>query len=241
MKIYILIPVFNESSNIERLAANLIDGFKNYSTTFVFINDGSKDDSVKKLNQYFKESDYKIINYLENKGPGFCFNSGFEWIIKNSQNESDLIITMEADNTSDINLAESMIAFNKIGFDIVLASIYCQGGSFVKTSILRKFLSLIANIFLRFIFDIKVQTLSSFYRLYSIKSIIKIKDNYTKIISENGFICMVELLIKLIKQESKIIEIPMELDSSNRKGKSKMKLIKTSLYYIKFIFFNKLK
>ena len=148
---------------------------------------------------------------------------------------------MEADNTSDINLVESMIALNKIGFDIVLASIYCQGGSFVKTSTLRKFLSLIANILLRFIFDIKVQTLSSFYRLYSIKSIIKIKDNYTKIISENGFICMVELLIKLIKQETKIIEIPMKLDSSNRKGKSKMKLIKTSLYYIKFIFFNKLK
>ena len=71
MKIYVLIPVFNESSNIERLAANLIDGFKNYSTTFVFINDGSKDDSVQKLNQYFRESDYKIINYLENKGPGF--------------------------------------------------------------------------------------------------------------------------------------------------------------------------
>ena len=45
---------------------------------------------------------------------------------------------------------------------------------------------------------------------------------------------MLEILVKAIFQEAKIIEIPMMLHSDKRKGKSKMKIMKTSWQYLKF-------
>ena len=40
--------------------------------------------------------------------------------------------------------------------------------------------------------------------------------------------------MKAIFQEAQIIEIPMMLHSDKRKGKSKMKIMKTSWQYLKF-------
>ena len=120
-------------------------------------------------------------------------------------------------------------------YDLVLASVYAQGGGFSKTSIFRKLISFIANQLLRFIFGIKILTLSSFYRVYTVSIIKSIKSHYGKIITENGFICMLEILIKSIRIGTKIIEVPMILNSDKRIGKSKMKIIKTSIRYIHFL------
>ena len=122
-----------------------------------------------------------------------------------------------------------------MGFSLVLASVYAQGGGFSKTSFFRVLLSFVANMFLRMMFDIKVLTLSSFYRIYSVEQLQKIKTQYGIIIREAGFICMVEILIKAIKTEATVIEVPMKLRSDNRVGKSKMKIVKTIRAYIKFL------
>ena len=128
-----------------------------------------------------------------------------------------------------------MITIHKLGFDLVLASVYAQGGGFEGTTFFRKFISTIANLIFRFFFDIKVLTLSSFYRLYSISLLRKIEANNDVIIAENGFLCMLEILLKAIRQKATIIEIPMRLHSAKRKGKSKMKIMKTSWEYFKFL------
>ncbi len=62
-----------------------------------------------------------------------------------------------------------------------------------------------------------------------------IKKKYTTIISENGFICMVEILITAIKLKAKIIEVPLTLNTSDRKGKSKMDMLASSISYIRLL------
>jgi hypothetical protein len=64
----------------------------------------------------------------------------------------------------------------------------------------------------------------------------KIKEKYGIIIKEPGFISMIEILIKSIKLNSSIIEVPMILKSNKRIGKSKMKILKTMISYLKFLF-----
>jgi hypothetical protein len=49
---------------------------------------------------------------------------------------------------------------------------------------------------------------------------------------------MIEILLKAIREDAKIIEVPMILKSNVRKGKSKMKIWKTSWSYIKFLITN---
>ncbi len=235
--IYFLIPIFNEEQNLNLLSENLRSILSDEQKYFIFADDGSSDGSVEKIHQLFKGLDYTVLGDGTNHGPGHAFNVGFEWILNQSKTDSDIVVTIEADNTSDLNILYPMVCNNRMGFSMVLASVYSQGGGFDKTSFLRKFYSSIANLLLRFIFDIKVQTLSSFYRVYSIVLLKKIKVQHKVIIAERGFLCMIEILIKAIKSDATILEVPMMLNSAQRKGKSKMKVFKTMLSYIRFVLF----
>jgi hypothetical protein len=127
-----------------------------------------------------------------------------------------------------------------LGYDLVLASVYAQGGGFDKTSFLRKLISAIANFTYRFLFDIKVLTLSSFYRVYKISLLKKLERTYRgNIIKEMGFVSMLEILSKAIWNDATIIEVPMKLYSYKRAGKSKMKIVKTTFTYFRYLFTNK--
>lgn len=233
--IYFLLPIYNEEENIPSLAAQLKSMMPGEEKFFVFSDDGSKDNSVKALGAAFGDLTHIVLGDGNNYGPGKAFNTGFEWILAHSKDANDLVVTIEADCTSDISLLPPMVSINRLGFDLVLASVYAQGGGFDKTSFLRKLLSNVANLFFRFCFDIKVLTLSSFYRVYRVSLLRSIKSKYGTLINENGFICMLEILLKAIRCNARVIEVPVRLNSLNRKGKSKMKIVKTSLTYLRFL------
>lgn len=232
--VYILIPVYNESANISTLYKEIAKIPLSITKFIVFSDDGSKDDTINVIVDQFKNSPHTILSDGLNRGPGSAFNIGFDWIIANSSNPDDLVVTMEADSTSDITLFDKMVSLHDLGFDLVLASVYAQGGGFDGTTFFRKFLSAIANLTFRFLLDIKVLTLSSFYRLYTVTLLKNIKNKNGVIIEENGFICMIEVLVKAIHQNARIIELPMTLNSKKRVGKSKMKIFKTGIEYLKF-------
>ena len=236
--IYFLIPFYNEELNLENLYNNLLIKTKSIDYCIVFSNDGSTDRSVEIIKSRFQKTNYIIIDNKLNQGPGYAFNEGFKWILSHSKNTNDKIVTIEADSTSDLNILSDMLNISSLGYDLVLASVYSQGGGFEKTSFFRKIISASANLTFRFIFDIKVQTLSSFYRVYNISLVRRINDKYGNIISQNGFICMLEILFRAIKVNAKILEVPMTLKSDNRNGKSKLKIFKTSIAYLKFLFKN---
>jgi dolichol-phosphate mannosyltransferase len=239
--IYLLIPTYNESLNIQRLYNELSFIKLDEELHFVFSDDGSNDNTIELIQSIFEQKNTTILKAKQNAGPGNAFNSGFEWILENSMNITDRIVTMEADCTSDISILTDLLSINKLGYDLVLASVYAQGGGFSKTSFFRKLLSSIANLFFRFAFNVKVLTLSSFYRVYSVDLIRKVKLNHPQLIKEKGFICMLEILLKCIEVNAKIIEVPMILNSDKRVGKSKMKIFKTSITYFKFLFRYKFK
>lgn len=234
--IYLLIPTYNESLNIQRLYDELSLINLDEEIHFVFSDDGSSDNTIDLIQSIFDTNKTTVLKAKQNAGPGNAFNSGFEWILENSTNSSDRIVTMEADCTSDISILTDLLTINKLGYNLVLASVYAQGGGFSKTSFFRKLLSSIANLLFRFAFNVKVLTLSSFYRVYTVDLIRKVKINHPQLIKEKGFICMLEILLKCIEVNAKIIEVPMVLNSDKRVGKSKMKIFKTSITYMKFLF-----
>lgn len=234
--LYFVIPTFNEEMNIPELADNLVHAVQEEEKFFVFVDDGSNDRTIEMINSSFPKDSVHIITKAENKGPGDSFNLGFEYLLgRDDLSNADLIVTIEADNTSDIKILERMLLNARTGYDLALASPYAQGGGFEETTFFRKILSFGANTVLRFFFDVKVLTLSSFYRVYKPEILKVIKAKYGTIIEEQGFICMVEILIKAIRCKAEIIEVPMKLYSARRKGKSKMKIIKTGRSYLKFL------
>jgi dolichol-phosphate mannosyltransferase len=237
--IYIVIPVYNEEENILKLAEELQKNEVKGKIKYVFSDDGSIDNTINLIREYFSKLDFIILGDGNNYGPGNAFNLAFEWVIEDSKNNEDVIVTMEADCTSDLAILNDMLIINQLGYDLVLASVYAQGGGFDKTNFSRKFISSIANLLFRFLFNIKVQTISSFYRVYSLKLLVSIKNKHSTLITEKGFICMLEILIKSISCKAKVIEVPMILYSNKRIGKSKMKVFKNSIQYIQFLIKNK--
>lgn len=239
--IYIVIPIFNEEENLLRLSENLLAFPFEEEVHFVFSDDGSTDKTIPVIKKMFPANNTVVLGDGQNRGPGYAFNTAFNWVLDNSIQNTDKIITIEADNTSDLGILSTMLGINKMGYDLVLASIYVQGGGFDSTGFLRGALSLIANLMFRFLFKIQVQTLSSFYRVYEVSLMRKISKQFDSIINERGFICMLEILMKAIDSDAKIIEVPMVLHSKNRIGKSKMNTLNTTLQYLKFLVRTKLK
>jgi dolichol-phosphate mannosyltransferase len=117
---------------------------------------------------------------------------------------------------------------------VILASPYAYGGSLGETVLWRAILSYFANGFIKVLLGIHgIHTMSSFFRLYKGSLIIKLQKRYgNRILERSGFESMVELLMKIIAVDATISEVPIELDTANRAGKSKMKVIKTGLGYL---------
>lgn len=231
---YLLIPVYNEANNIVKLSESLRH-YKSEDLFLVFSDDYSTDQSVALLREHFLDFQFHVIENKINQGPGGAFNSGFEWVLNHSTGDDDLLITMEADGTSDLKILPIMLNLAKAQFDLVLASVYAQGGGFSSTSLIRKLLSFAANMLFRVLFNVKVLTMSSFYRVYRLDFLRKMKKEESTLIEEKGFICMLEVLLKAIRHNAKIIEVPMILQSDLRVGKSKMKVMRTTFEYLNFL------
>lgn len=231
---YFIVPTYNEAANLPNLARELAPFLAQVDTWLVLSDDGSSDGTRELAPTLFPQERLVVLGDGTNHGPGHAFNTGFEWVLARAKDE-DLVVTMEADCTSDIGILPQMLAIADLGYDLVLASVYAQGGGFDRTTWLRKLLSATANFIYRFIFDLKVSTLSSFYRVYRAGTLRKARARWPQLIAEPGFICMLELLIKLIRVDARVIEVPMVLASQKRIGRSRMKLVRTTLEYFRFL------
>ena len=231
---WILVPTFNEEANLPNLALDLAPYTQRDDTWLVIADDGSTDRTRELVPQLFPGARTVVLGDRVNRGPGHAFAIGFDWILHRAADD-DLVITMEADCTSDIAILPRMLALTDEGHDLVLASVYVQGGGFERTTWLRKLFSAAANSIYRSVFDLQVSTLSSFYRVHRVALLRKAAKQWPKLIEEPGFICMPELLIKLTRAGASVIEVPMVLASNKRIGPSRMQLTRTALHYVRFL------
>ena len=232
----IIIPAFNEAENISKVLQKIEKLMKrmNKNYALIVIDDGSTD-NTKQLLKGFKKNMY-LISHEKNKGVAEVFKTAFN-SIEPKLKENDLVVTLEADLTSDLKDLPEMIAKAEQEADVVLASCYAPGGSIKNISFERRFLSTGANTLMKMVFPMQgIHTYSSFFRVYRGSAIKKAIKNYGKhLIEEEGFTCVVELLIKMNRLGLRFAEVPTTLDLSVRKGRSKMNVPKTIAAYLKLI------
>lgn len=235
--LFVVVPVFNEAPNIDAL----FDAFKalqlelkdQFQTSFILVDDGSNDDTVALARRAANDLDLQVLAHGFNRGPGAAFATGFNSLAGRLAPD-DWVITMEGDNTSRHELVKQMLTRTREGFDVVLASPYMYGGGFTQTSFLRKLLSSGANLVVKDLLDIQgIMTVSSFFRLYRGAALLKMQQVFgPNILDRTGFESMVEMVMKMAMLKLTISEVAMQLDSSRRKGKSKMKIVRTIRGYL---------
>lgn len=237
--IIFIVPVFNEEENISYLLNKTNEKMLNIKLPYkvIIVDDGSTDNTVKTVESLKDKIPLEIYSHYPNKGVGEAFRVGFRKALEISE-DGDVIVTKEADNTSDLGILDKLIAKVEEGYDVALASCYAKEGEILGTTLLRIILSRSVNMLVGLLFPHKgIHTYSSFYRAYNSESLKKLSQIYGKdLIKENGFECVVELLIKFLRDDKfRVIEIPMVLDGRKRKGKSKMRILKTTKGFLKVI------
>jgi len=245
----VLLPAYNEEENVQELVENWISYEEKIKCKFnleleiVVINDGSLD-NTKQISEKLeaKYSNFKLLNHEKNKGLGEGIKTAIKYVIEDST-EKDYACIMDCDNTQDPKyimnmLKKGKVNEEKIGPDIVIASRFQKGASVKGLSKFRHLTSIGAKILYSSILRIKdVKDYTCGYRLYKVPVLKKAQDYYGEnIIEERGFTCMAEILYKLYAVGAVCAEIPFELRYDNKKGESKMKILKTSIDSIRLAF-----
>ena len=238
--IHVVVPAFNEAGNIEVLLPAISARFTALAEAhrIVVVDDGSTDGTAGLCRDAAARASLpvEVISLGANRGPGIAFRTGFLHVLKGAA-ASDLVVTLEGDQTSDPAILARMIRrAREEGDDIVLASCYLYGGAIKGTHIHRVGLSHVANGLMKKALGLTgLATLSSFYRVYQVRALFALRDRYGAdgFITTRGFECMVEILYRAAQLRLSISEVPMVLDGSRRVGKSKMRVMRTSLAYLR--------
>ena len=234
--IHAVVPVLNEEPNVPRLALRLKDALAPHAPYRVlFVDDGSTDGTLKALEGQGPE--IAVLSHPLNLGPGAAFRTGFTEVLKTLQKD-DLVLTLEGDGTSDLSILPRMLGrIRHEDDDIVLASCYLFGGGIKGTSLHRVGLSHVANGLVKQTLGLSgLATLSSFFRVYQGRALLRLREAFGETLFEsNGFESQIEILHLAAKLSLRISEVPMVLDGSLRLGRSKMKILRTSLAYLRLI------
>jgi len=114
-----IFPIYNESGNIDLLYSTLktlLDGRADYVYEVIFINDGSKDDSLDKiLAIQKKDNNVVVIDFARNYGHQIAVTAGLDYA------KGDAVIIMDSDMQDPPAISFELIAKWEEGFDVVYA------------------------------------------------------------------------------------------------------------------------
>jgi dolichol-phosphate mannosyltransferase len=238
IKLFMVIPAYNEEKNIGLLVENIgrVIKSKGFLYEIIVVNDGSVDATKKTVLNLPKEHAIFLINHEINKGIGAVFTVGLKTASDRADKE-DVIVLIEADCTNEPGIINDMIQSIFDGNDVVIGSRYCKGGGYRNFPLMRRLLSIGANNSLRLFFPIRnVKDYTIFFRAYRaevLKNAFKVYgDNF---ITASTFVANAEILIKLNRMRIRMSEVPLVYNYGLKKGKSGMKIIKTIKEYCRFI------
>jgi dolichol-phosphate mannosyltransferase len=231
-----IVPAYNEERNLPALLESLAVWVRarQEQAEIVVVDDGSRD-RTPQIARDFDKLPLRLVQHPTNYNVHRVFDTGFRAVLESDPPASDLIVTLEADSTSSLDILETMLARARDGSDLVLASCYAPGGGVTGTNLYRKLMSACANSLLRRMPGMpSVRTYSSFYRVYSASLLRRLYEGYgDRLFEEAGFVCVVELLLKCAWLNAKIVEVPMVLRGEMRQGASKMKTLRTIRGYFR--------
>jgi len=226
--IYFVIPAYNEVENLPYLLKSLsrMGRFFDLTPVIVVVDDASTDGTISVVEFYQRDMDISVIRHNQNLGPGAAFKTGFSHLLSHLT-DNDIVVTIEADNTSDLCIIGKMVELVNRDYDVVLANVYGPG-RIIGASFIRRFISFWSNLLMKLVFRINgVDTYTSFFRAYSGASLRRLFAVYGQdAITEKGFTCMLEILVKFNLLGMRFGQVPMLLDSKIRIGESKMKVVK---------------
>ncbi len=130
--IHYIVPVFNSAAGLSLALDNISAASRSLCERFrVFvIDDGSTDDSVETAEKHAEKGNIRVIRFKEKRGTGTAIKVGFTNAAKTAA-DSDPVVLVSPGGPNDPASIGAMFAKLRAGADVVTASRYFGGGSFV--------------------------------------------------------------------------------------------------------------
>jgi dolichol-phosphate mannosyltransferase len=217
----IIIPVRNESDNLNDLMEYYSKNLNNISYEVLIINDFSQDDTFEKAKKLFSDSkEFKVLNNTR-KGLGGAINLG----IKKSLGLN--IAIMMADQSDDINdLINYNNLINKENYDAILGSRFLKKSKVTKYPFQKLILNRLFNYFVSLIFWNTYNDYTNAFKIYKKQTLVEI----SPLISES-FNIFLEIPLKIISRNYKYKIIPINW-IGRTKGESKFKIKELGSKYL---------
>ena len=238
MHIRIVLPAYNEEESLPPLLKRINDAYNVYKwdASVLVVNDGSRDNTLAVARNFKADIPIKVLDIQPNGGLANAINQGLRTAVADLTDE-DVIVTLDADDSQNPFLIQRMVQQFSEGSDLVIASRYQPGARIRGLKKSREFFSWAAGYLFRIFVGFEgVKDYTCGFRAYRVTMINKTLALYgDKFITQKGFGCMVEILIKIGGQSAIIHEVPMILRYDLKQGESKMNVQKTMKQTLKLL------
>lgn len=110
----VVIPLFSEEDSLKELHQELVTVLAKINHEIIFVDDGSKDNSLEVLKEIAKkDSSVRIFSFRKNQGKAEAMKIGFE------KAKGDLIVTLDADLQDKPSEILNLLKKQKEGWDLV--------------------------------------------------------------------------------------------------------------------------
>lgn len=224
-KILLIIPAYNEEENVLKVYNTISEYNKknNQQLDYVFINDGSKDSTLKIL----QENNLKHINLIRNLGIGGAVQTGYKYAYENNY---DIAIQFDGDGQHDVNyvpkICEPLINGQA---DMCIGTRYLdKTSSEFQSTFMRRLGANIISTFIKLLCGKKITDPTSGFRAANKKVIEEFAKNYpTEYPEPESTVC-------LLVNGYKVQEVPVSMNERTG-GVSSIRLWKTVDYMVKVV------
>lgn len=232
--IHVVLPAFDEERVIRRLLLSLDAALAPRQIAYraIVIDDGSTDRTVEEAERAVADTDRRlrltVVRHSENRGLGSALRTGIDWCLEHGA-DGDVMVTLDADNTHPPSLIPALVDALEDGADIAIASRYVEGSRVRGVPRRRLLLSEIARLVFGLAFPIRgVRDYTCCFRAVRVSTLRSAREVYgDQLTTARGFEAVMDLLLRLRQLGIRGVEIPLDLDYSDRVGRSKMRVLTT--------------
>ena len=237
-KVFVVLPAYNEEGGLPDLLSAIEQVFAINGREYhiIVVDDASTDSTAEIAREAAVELPLTLVQHKINQNLPGALRTGFETAIKFAE-EHDVIITMDGDNTHPPAIMNLLLQKIAEGYDVMIASRFQPGSRVCGVPSSRVLTAFGARMLFKIIMPIPaVRDYTCGYRAYRANVLRDSMKYYgDQWVTEKGFSCMVDVLLKMRRFNYVMGEVPMLLRYDQKEGASKMKVLQTIGQTIKLL------
>ena len=209
----VVIPTYNERTNIEEAIAKLLAASADVD---VLVVDDSSPDGTGSIVEQIASANERVHQLVRphKMGLGTAYITGFRWGLERGY---EALVEMDADLSHDPADVPRLLAILAEA-DLAIGSRYVAGGRVVNWDLARRLLSRAANLYVRLWLRLGVKDATSGYRAWR-SAILPLLDLET--VRSEGYGFQIEITRRLVRCNGNVLEVPITFHE-RAVGESKM-------------------